>query len=74
MNSLGTEDFPRVRLGVANESRGRRIHDFVLDRFSPDEEERLDAFLDAAVDALQVAIRQGLTAAMNRFNRNRDVL
>jgi PTH1 family peptidyl-tRNA hydrolase len=63
------KDFPRLRLGMSNEYRERRIRDFVLDRFTKEEEKSLDAFLTTAVDAVHAIVTDGLHAAMNRFNR-----
>jgi len=71
---LGTQGFPRLRLGVANGSRGRDIHDFVLGRFDPSEEEVLEDFLERAREAVEVAVRRDIATAMNRFNRAADML
>lgn len=66
---LHSGDFPRLRIGIANEARGRRIHDFVLDGFTKEEAAALDEVLGTAADAAETAIRESVTAAMNRFNR-----
>ena len=71
---LRTREFPRLRLGVSNESRGREIHDFILDDFSPEEAAGLDKILDAAEGAVECVIQNGMAAAMNTFNRAQDVL
>jgi len=42
--------------------------EFVLTRFAPAELGELDKVLDRAAEALEVAIREGVPAAMNRFN------
>ncbi len=67
------KDFPRLRLGMSNEYRERRIRDFVLDRFTKEEEAALEAFLSTAVDAVHSIVADGLHAAMNRFNRRAPV-
>lgn len=66
---LGTRDFPRLRFGVGRPAGAQDTADWVLEAFSPDEEERLAPHLDRACDALDVALVDGIDAAMNRFNR-----
>lgn len=43
--------------------------EFVLSEFPPDERERVDRMVESAADAVELAARSGLDAAMNRFNR-----
>ena len=69
MDNLGTEEFRRLRLGVANPNRDSNLRDFVLDEFEADEVSELERFQSAALEALRVVITEGLTTAMNRFNR-----
>lgn len=45
---LGTEDIPRLRMGTGPVPEGMPMRDFVLSRFSRDEEERLPRFLESA--------------------------
>lgn len=65
---LGTDDFPRLRVGIGNEfSRGRQV-DYVL---SPFTEEQSPAVAEAVVKARDAAVTfacKGLVTAMNRFN------
>ena len=67
LSHLGTGDFARVRVGVGRPER--RAVDHVLGRFSPEERARVEETLEQAADAVQVWIREGIRAAMNRFNR-----
>ena len=65
---LGTEDVPRLRVGVGAELlRGERVG-HVLGKFRPDEREAIDAAIITAVDACLCCIRDGLDTAMNRYN------
>ena len=57
---------PSDRSGAAGEDRG--IVDWVLGRFSGDEERELDGFLDRAADALELLIVQGLEEAQRRMH------
>jgi PTH1 family peptidyl-tRNA hydrolase len=68
LQNLGTHDVPRLRIGVGPQPPGMDSADFVLSRFSPDEEKVLAAVLDDAAAAVRVAVESGIEAAMNRFN------
>lgn len=66
--SLGSA-FPRLRVGVrGGEVRGS-LADYVLSPFASDEQERAEAVINRAADAVEVAIGNGLDCAMNEFNR-----
>lgn len=71
IQSLGTEDFVRFRIGIGKPARkseqgGAR---YVLGRFSKAEAERLDTVVASVADALEVAIDSGLDRAMEKYNR-----
>lgn len=65
---LGTDEFPRLRIGVGPKPPGMDLTPFVLGRFRPDEREALEAGLQRAAEAIAVAVEDGLEAAMNRYN------
>ena len=48
---LGTRDFKRVRLGIGHPGDKNRVTGYVLNNFAKAEQEELDRFLDAVVDA-----------------------
>jgi peptidyl-tRNA hydrolase, PTH1 family len=65
--TLGTERFPRLRIGVGQaEDRGGREH--VLSPFAPDERALADAAVERAVEAALTWATDGAAAAMNRYN------
>jgi PTH1 family peptidyl-tRNA hydrolase len=66
IDELGTEKFSRLRVGIDDPVRNARDH--VLSRFEPDEVERLDELLDAAVDGVEAWAREGTSKAANRSN------
>jgi PTH1 family peptidyl-tRNA hydrolase len=69
---LGTEEFPRVRLGVRGEGRGDRdLADYVLDDFHASELPVAEAMADLGADAVEGVIETGLEVAMNRYNGRR---
>ena len=71
--SLGDENFPRLRFGVRGEDYDAekvRLHDYVLEEFSPAEEAVVKETIDRAVEALLLFVRDDLRRAMNQFNRD----
>ena len=72
VESLATEQFPRLRCGVrgANYAEGARLRDYVLDDFTPDEMPAVERMIERAVDALVLFCRGDLRRAMNEFNRD----
>jgi PTH1 family peptidyl-tRNA hydrolase len=65
---LGTNAIPRLRFGVGRPEGAMETRDWVLRPFSDEEESRLDERLDEAAAAVEMALAQGITVAMNRFN------
>ncbi len=69
MGALGTQEFLRIRLGIAPD---RKIGDsvkFVLTPFRRRDLDTVGEVLDRAVEAVRVILTEGPAAAMNRFNR-----
>lgn len=65
---LGTKDFPRLRLGIGRPPGRMDAKDYVLQNFSKDELKLLPELLSRASDAALEFVRNGLNAAMNKFN------
>ncbi len=68
ISRLGTNDIPRLRLGVGSPPAGQNAINYVLAPFARSEHERVEAMLDTAAEALEVWLREGVEAAMNRYN------
>lgn len=66
-DKLGSKDFARVRIGVGRPEHGS-VTDHVLGRFTRDEEPIIARVLDAAADAIEMILDEGVDAAKNRFN------
>lgn len=66
--SLGTRDYVRVRVGVGRPPGRMDAADFVLKDFSTVERKELPWLVDAAADAVEMLVQQGLTAAQQRFH------
>ncbi len=65
IGALGTQEFLRVRLGIAPEKR-------ILRPFTRRQLKVVDEVLDRAAAAVKVILTEGPAAAMNRFNRKQD--
>lgn len=65
---LGTSDFARLRVGIGRPPERVPAEAFVLQEFPPAEREPLEAALARGCEALEVLVRDGIEAAMNRFN------
>lgn len=65
---LGTQDVPRMRLGVGRSPVADPIS-HVLGEFTQDERTQVDKLLDRAVEAVACFVAEGVNEAMNRFNQ-----
>ncbi|MBI1729954.1 aminoacyl-tRNA hydrolase [Candidatus Acetothermia bacterium] len=65
---LGTEEFPRLRLGIGDGTARSELADYVLQPFSKEQEKELDDFLDQAAEAIDCFLKNDVDTAMNRFN------
>jgi len=65
---LGRHDFARLRFGIGRPPTGEDPIAHVLAKFSADEQAQLGAHLDAASDAVELTLAEGVARAMNRVN------
>jgi PTH1 family peptidyl-tRNA hydrolase len=65
---LGSEVFPRLRIGIDRVPPNWNVAKYVLSRFGPEQEKQLPDVCGRAADAVEITLREGLTAAMNRYN------
>jgi peptidyl-tRNA hydrolase, PTH1 family len=65
---LHSQDFQRVRIGVDKPVSKERGADHVLNRFGKRERAEIDVTVEQAADAVETIVREGVDAAMNRFN------
>lgn len=65
---LGTEDFPRLRIGIGRPPGRMEATDYVLKDFTKDEQLLLPEILDSSIDAILTFINSGIDNAMNQFN------
>jgi PTH1 family peptidyl-tRNA hydrolase len=79
INKTKTDEFPRVRIGIGRPTVDGEptwapdmVADWVLSDPTPDERELLDAAAARAIEAIECAVRDGIEAAMNRYNPDDD--
>jgi PTH1 family peptidyl-tRNA hydrolase len=65
IGALGTQEFLRIRLGIAPEKK-------ILKPFTKRQLKVVDEVLDTAADAVELILKEGPAAAMNRFNRKKE--
>jgi peptidyl-tRNA hydrolase, PTH1 family len=66
---LGTDGFPRVRVGVGRGDPRRDLADHVLAGFDGDERSEVETAIARAADAVETFLAEGMQVAMNRHNR-----
>ena len=66
---LGTDQFPRLRLGVGEKPHpDYDLADWVLGKFQGEDKKAMDAAVKKAADAVECILSQGLDRGMNRYN------
>ena len=65
---LGTEEFPRLRVGIGAAPAGRDWADYVLSKFAPAELPLMEQAVALAAEATVAWARDGLETCMNRYN------
>jgi PTH1 family peptidyl-tRNA hydrolase len=72
IGALGTQDFLRIRMGVAPERKLEDGQRYLLAPMNKAALAVVDEMLDTAADAVKVILTEGAAAAMNRFNRKEE--
>lgn len=65
---LGTQEFPRVKVGVGEKPKGMDLADYVLSRFSKEEQDTMEEAFHEAANAVAMMVKQDIDSAMNHFN------
>lgn len=64
---LGSEDFPRLRVGIGSPTEGEAVG-YVLSDFTPDERPVIEEVRKRVAEAVRCFLAEGLEAAMNKYN------
>ena len=65
---LGTQNFPRLRIGIGKSSPDKETVSYVLGKFSPEETRIMSEVLQLAIDAVELSLKQGIEKAMSLYN------
>ncbi len=72
IDALGTQDFLRIRIGVAPDYKVEDGKGYLLSPFRKAALTVVDEVLDTTAEAVKVILTEGAAAAMNRFNRKEE--
>lgn len=68
IQELGTDEFPRLRIGIGRPAPGWSVVDWVLAPFGPDDQATMAETLPRAVEAIESFLTDGPAKTMSRFN------
>jgi PTH1 family peptidyl-tRNA hydrolase len=70
---LGTQEFPRIRIGISRPAiTDHKQIDWVLGRFTKDEQEVMDDTIPRAAEAVEAILTLGMERAMNKYNTREE--
>ena len=72
IGSLGTQDFVRIRMGVAPDRKVEDGMTYLLSPFRKAQLKLVDPMIDLAAEVVEAILKDGPAAAMNRYNRKED--
>jgi len=70
INTLGTKDFIRLKIGVAADDK--LAEEVVLKKFTPEEQKMLKLIIEKTSGAIEYLIKNGLEKTMNKYNKSLD--
>jgi PTH1 family peptidyl-tRNA hydrolase len=71
ISHLGSDEFPRIKVGVGDKPKDWDLADYVLSRFQGEEQAAIREALKNASDACKTIITSGMEEAMNIYNRKK---
>lgn len=77
ISHLGGDNFPRLKMGIAaaqGRPAGDRMVGHVLGKFTADEKPPVESVIRRATEAIQSAMKTGMEAAMNLYNRKEETV
>jgi len=66
---LGTQEFPRIKIGVGDKPKDWDLADYVLGRFPDEEQPKIREALAHACDACKIMMTEDINSAMNMYNK-----
>ena len=71
---LGTDEFPRIKVGVGEKPKEWDLADYVLSRFNKDEQNAIRDSLKDVSDACKMIVIDDIDKAMNQYNKKKESL
>lgn len=65
---LGTQQFNRIRVGVSRPPTGMKVSDYVLSKFSKEEQPIMEDAVKKSVDAVEASLSKKFLDVMSQFN------
>lgn len=65
---LGTQEFNRIRVGISRPPAAMKVADYVLSKFSKEEQAVVDEAVKKSCDAVEAALSKKFLDVMNTFN------
>lgn len=72
ISHLGTNVFPRIKVGVGEKPKGYDLADYVLGKFSKAEQEIMQDGYKQAAEAAALIVQDNMEKAMNDFNKKKQ--
>lgn len=69
IKELGSEEFPRVRIGIGRPPGRKEAAEYVLEPFTPSQVEEIAVAIARAAEAVVYLIKHGVEAAMREYNK-----
>ncbi len=73
INKLGTDQIPRIRIGIGKPEDNIDTIDYVLSKFTPEEKKVIDKTLEHLIDAVEYILDAGYQKAMDKFNKKEQI-
>ena len=73
ISHMGTDVFNRVKVGIGEKPNGWDLADYVLAKFSKDDEAGIEMGIDKASQAVGIYVSTGIKDAMNKFNAKQKI-
>ena len=68
IEAAGSQDFPRLRIGVGRPPEGRGQIEHVIGPMEPEDRETVDEAVERAADAVSCLLSEGMDETMSRYN------
>jgi peptidyl-tRNA hydrolase, PTH1 family len=65
---LGSQEFPRLRIGIGKSDGEKTTISHVLGKFAPEEVKAIDEILYVSLKAIELGLKAGIEQSMNRYN------